>query len=55
MIGSIRFHAAPTMIANVHRHANDCIVDTSGLDAAMTIAGAVPRRAARRAAVMFDG
>jgi hypothetical protein len=26
MIGSITFHAAPTMIANVHRHANDCIV-----------------------------
>jgi hypothetical protein len=25
MIGSITFHAVPTMIANVHRHAIDCI------------------------------
>jgi hypothetical protein len=30
MIGSIAFHAAPTKIANVHRHANDCIVVPPG-------------------------
>jgi len=30
MIGSIAFHAAPTKIANVHRHANDCIAVPPG-------------------------